>query len=183
MKGKLKGKLAPPRVEALGILQRLGCPPQVIAHCRRVADIALELALKASDRGFPVDLGLVEAGALLHDVGRSITHRVDHGAVGADMLRSIGIDEDIARIVERHVGAGIPADEAVELGLPKRDYMPSTLEEKIVCYADKLAKGSRRITYEEALMDLIEDLGEGHPAVKRLKRLHGEILEIVGDEG
>jgi len=181
LKGNLEERLVPPRAEALKILQRLGCPPQVVAHCNCVADIAVELALKALDKGFPVDIRLVEVGALLHDVGRSVTHGVSHGVLGAEMVRSLGLDEEIARIVERHVGAGIPAEEAAELGLPKRDYMPSTLEEKIVCYADKLAKGSRRITFEEALRDLVEDLGGSHPAVKRFKNLHREIVEMVGD--
>ncbi|MEM2122669.1 MAG: TIGR00295 family protein [Candidatus Bathyarchaeia archaeon] len=182
MKGSLKERLAPPRAEALEILKELGCPRQVIAHCRCVADVAVELALKALSKGFQADLRLIEAGALLHDVGRSVTHEVNHGVVGAEIVRSLGLDEEMAGIVEKHVGAGIPADEAVELGLPGRDYVPSTLEEKIVCYADKLVKGSRRISYEKALRDFVETLGKRHPAVERFRNLHSEIREMVGDD-
>lgn len=182
MKRSLKGRLVPSRSEALKILRRMGCPPHVAAHCERVADIAVELALKALDMCFPVDLRLIEAGALLHDIGRSVTHGVSHGVIGAKIVRSLGLDEDVARIVERHVGAGIPAEEAAELGLPNGDYMPSTLEEKIVCYADKLARGSQRMGYKEALEEFIRILGRDHPAVERFKKLHREILTLIGGE-
>lgn len=182
MRRSLRRRLVPAENEALKILRRMGCPPNVVAHCERVADIAVELALKALDRGFPVDLRLIEAGALLHDIGRSVTHGVDHGVIGAEIVRSLGLDEEVARIVERHVGAGIPAEEAAGLGLPRRDYIPSTLEEKIVCYADKLARGSQRMSYKEALKEFMEILGKDHPAIERFKRLHKEILTLIGNE-
>ncbi|MEM2735043.1 MAG: hypothetical protein QXV45_01985, partial [Candidatus Bathyarchaeia archaeon] len=64
------------------------------------------------------------------------------------------------------------------LGLPKGDYMPSTLEEKVVAYADKLIDGDRRITPEEFARRLSQSLGSKHPAISRFWRLHSEISAL-----
>jgi hypothetical protein len=87
--------------------------------------------------------------------------------------------EKLARIAEHHVGAGIPAGEAKELGLPEKDLVPHTAEEKIVTYADKLVVGRRRVPYGRALDFFMSDLGPEHPAVGRFKRLHDEIQGMM----
>lgn len=128
-----------------------------------------------------MDVELVEIGGLLHDIGRSKTHDVDHIVVGSEIARSLGLPEPILHIVERHIGAGITADEAEKMGLPSRDFVPQTLEEKIVAYADKLIEGRRRVSFEVALKSFSRELGPDHPAVHRLKRLHEEFLPIIGE--
>jgi uncharacterized protein len=97
--------------------------------------------------GYDIDLALVEVGALLHDLGRSVTHGVGHSAVGGELARGLGLPVAVVRIIERHIGAGIPADEALELGLPVRVYVPESLEEKLVAYADKLAEGRGEVEF------------------------------------
>jgi uncharacterized protein len=129
--------------------------------------------------GFGVDLGLVEAGALLHDLGRSVTHGVEHGAVGGEVARGLGLPLAVVRIVERHVGAGIPAVEAVEMGLPVGVYVPESWEEKVVCYADKLAKGDGEVAYGVTVAEMVEKLGGDHPAIGRMWALHGEIAGML----
>ncbi len=129
------------------MLHKAGCSSNVIAHCRAVCDVALEYASRNPD----VDTSLVEAGAMLHDIGRGSTHSIHHAQYGADLLRSMGIDEAIARIVECHTGAGLTADECTLLGLDARDCVPRTTEEKIVCHADNLIAGRRRTTIEESI--------------------------------
>jgi uncharacterized protein len=129
------------------ILQDAGCSPKVLAHCNAVTDVALEYAA-----GNPaVNFSLVEEGAMLHDIGRGITHGIDHAQKGADLLRSRGFPEEVARIVECHTGAGLTVEECIELGLAPRDCIPRTLEEKIVAHSDNLIAGSRRMTIEESL--------------------------------
>ena len=93
-------------------------------------------------------MNLVEVGALLHDIGRSKTHAIDHGVVGSKIAESEGLPESIVRIIRRHVGGGITAEEAEAFGWPKDVYMPETLEEKIVSYADKLIDKSKRVPIE-----------------------------------
>ncbi len=126
----------------------------------------LENAVKIQTR-FGADLQLIMAGAMLHDIGRTETHGVDHGVVGADIVREHGWDEELAKIVERHVGGGISKEEAVQQGLPKKDMMPTSLEEKIICHADNTAGGDGRL---EELID--RTISAGHiKSAKRMKDL------------
>jgi len=97
------------------------------------------------------DRELVKWGAMLHDIGRARTHGLDHGQIGADMCREMGIAEDIARIVECHIGAGLTAEECSREGLKEINCVPSTLEEKIVAHADNLIRGTDEISLEERL--------------------------------
>ena len=61
-----------------------------------------------------------------------------HGYLGAELLRSLGLPRH-ARVAERHTGSGLTREEIVahELPLPEGYYMPETLEEQVICYADK----------------------------------------------
>lgn len=164
--------------EAVRILRRAGCAENVIKHCLAVRDVALLLAKRIRENGHKVDLELVELGALFHDIGRSKTHGISHGVVGGEILRGLGL-ERLAPFAENHIGGGIPAEEARELGLPPKDYFPGSLEEKIVAYADKLVEGERVIRFEEALESFKRRLGSGHPAIERLLRLHREISGLL----
>lgn len=123
---------------------------------------------------------LVEAGALLHDIGRSRTHDVDHAIVGVEIAREMGLPEKLMSIIEVHIGAGIPADEAVQLGLPERHFFAETLEEKIVAYADKLIMGRREVPFETTVDSFALKLGEDHPSIERLWTLHNEMSRLLG---
>ena len=70
---------------------------------------------------------LIKKGALLHDIGRSKTHGITHAVEGVEIARKYGYTQDVLNIIERHIGAGITEEEAVELGLPKKSYLPQTL--------------------------------------------------------
>jgi uncharacterized protein len=124
-----------------------GCSTKVIAHCRAVTDCACEYAQANSS----VDFSLIQAGAMLHDIGRGSTHSIAHAQAGADLLRAKGFSEHIARIVECHTGAGLTADECSLLGLIPRDCIPTTIEEKIVCHADNLLAGTRLMSIEQSI--------------------------------
>ncbi|MCW3135931.1 MAG: TIGR00295 family protein [Canidatus Methanoxibalbensis ujae] len=164
--------------ECIGILREQGCPENVIRHCIAVADLAVEIAKNYDD----VDEEVVLRGALLHDIGRSKTHGIAHGIVGGEIARSLGLDEKIVKIIERHVGAGITADEAKRLGLPNTDLVPRTVEEKIVACADNLINGDRRISIEESLAEMRAKLGDDHPAIERAKKLYDEVLGASSSE-
>ena len=122
---------------------------------------------------------LVESGALLHDIGRSRSHEVGHAARGAEIARELGLPERVVHIIERHIGAGIPAEEAQQLGLPEGNYIPETLEEKIVAYADKLIAGRKEVGIEVTARDFSERLGEDHPSIQRLWDLDSEMKALL----
>ncbi|MCS7138911.1 MAG: TIGR00295 family protein [Crenarchaeota archaeon] len=169
----------PEEEECLKILQDEGVEDNVIRHAIRVSKIARELASRIRMRGYDVDEKLVVAGALLHDIGRSVTHDVSHGVIGGRIIRRRRLDERLARIVERHVGGGITRDEAEKLKLSDKDLIPETLEEKIVCYADKLVDGDKKVNFEETLKYFKEKLGPEHPAIKRLEELNEFFSKIL----
>jgi uncharacterized protein len=150
------------------LLREAGCSEKVIRHCQAVRDCALDYARRNPD----ADYALVEAGSMLHDIGRSRTHTIHHAQEGADILRTRGIPEAVARIVECHTGAGLTADECTLLGLAPRDCMPQTTEEKIVTHADNLIAGHRRVTIEESIASAIHLPAR---ARKRMYRLAGEV--------
>jgi uncharacterized protein len=133
------------------LLRNAGCSEKVVAHCRAVRDVALEYAR----RNPLVAVELVENGAMLHDIGRGMSHTIQHAQMGADLLRAQGYSEEIARIVECHTGAGLTADECTILRLSPRDCIPRTMEEKIVTHADNLIDGRTRVNIEDALISAI----------------------------
>jgi uncharacterized protein len=144
-----------------------------------VSKIAVRIGRRLKEKGHQVDMELVEIGAILHDIGRSKTHNADHAAVGGNMIRQLDITEPVARIVDRHIGAGIPEDEARALGLPEGVYVPETLEEKIVCYADKLIAGWREVDISVTVDDFAEKMGSDHPSIERLWSLHHEMEALL----
>ena len=86
---------------------------------------------------------------MLHDIGIIKTDApgikcfgtepyICHGILGAEMLRQEGLPRH-ARVCERHTGAGLSLNEIVSqnLPLPHQDFLPETLEEQVICYADK----------------------------------------------
>ena len=162
------------------ILREEGVPGNVIAHLDSVERKAVELAERAIARGHGVDVGLVRAGAALHDIGRSRMHGIRHAVAGAQILRGRGIDPRIVRIAERHIGAGITGQEAAKLGLPAGEYVPETLEEKIVAHADNVMEGGREVPLERTLWHVAKKLGKGHPALQRMRDLEREINKLVG---
>jgi uncharacterized protein len=169
----------PSRRQAIQFLYRSGCAGNVIEHCKTVAKLAVEIAEACKEKGLDANLQLVEIGALLHDIGRSKTHSVHHAVVGAEIARSLGLSEPVISIIKKHVGGGISAHEAKRLGWPKDVYFPQTLEEKIVSYADKLIEGSQRVSIERTIEKLSEEIP--HSAVARIRRLHEEMLTLIGD--
>jgi uncharacterized protein len=164
--------------EALSILKSL-CSKDVVEHCLAVSEYAYEIALAIKNNGYDVDVELVKLGGLLHDIGRSKTHGIEHGVAGAEILRNLGFDERVALIAERHIGAGITKEEAIELGLPPKDYLPVTLEEKIVAHADNLIFGTKRVEIDDVIKKFEKRLGKNHPSIKRIILLNDEINALL----
>lgn len=159
--------------ECINYLKNSGCSEEVIRHCRAVRNVAIRIAKKAN-----ADVNLVEAGALLHDIGRSKTHDIRHAVEGVKIAKELGLPDIIINIIKRHIGAGLESEEAELLGLPAKDYIPETLEEKIVCHADSLIDNNRKQNIEKTIE---KALLEGHKEyARRLVSLHKELSDICG---
>lgn len=149
----------------------------VTARALRIVDAHPELN---ADRTF------VEEAAMLHDIGilkcdaPSIEcHGTEpyllHGKLGADIMRAEGYPLH-ARVCERHTGAGITLQQIEEraLPLPKHDYLPESIEEKIVCYADKFYSKSHleaEKTPEQVEKSLAKFGSDGVERFREWKRL------------
>lgn len=130
------------RAPITALMREVGCPEEKVVHCQDVALVAVVLATALRNSGHAVDLDIVETAALLHDIGIAFTGddiSPEHCALGADFVRQRGYSEAAARCVERHEMGGITREEAEVFAFPRplRDtYLPQTLEEKSVAFAD-----------------------------------------------
>jgi uncharacterized protein len=161
------------KYNSFDILEEFNCPLYVIEHSKAVMLKAADLLLNFRGKA---DSDLVKAGAILHDVGRSKTSGIKHAIIGAEILRDNQFPPEIVNIVERHIGAGITKDEAEIMGLPPKDYLPTTLEEKIVAHADNLVHRTREVELDFVIGKWTNKMGANHPSISRLKKLHSELV-------
>ena len=152
-----------------GDLRRL-----LMKHSRQVADRCLLLAGRHPE--LQLDVAFLEESAMLHDIGirwchapsifcQGDEHYIRHGLIGGRILREEGYPKH-ARVSERHTGTGITKEqiERQSLPLPLADYIPETLEEQVVCYADKFyskSKPDRQMTVEQTAQSLAKFGQEG----------------------
>ena len=125
----------------------------LLRHSRQVADKAIAVADRHPE--LELDRAFLRHAAMLHDIGIFLTDAPGihchgtapyllHGRLGAEIMRREG-DERTARVCERHTGTGLTAAQIAAQGLPlpPGDYRPKTLEEQVICYADKFFSKSR----------------------------------------
>ena len=119
----------------------------LLIHSLSVAQKALKIV--DAHPNLPINRSFVREAALLHDIGTFMTDAptiqcfgeypyIAHGYLGADLLRKEGFERH-ALVCERHTGAGLTLEEIIErqLPVPHREMVPVTLEEQIICFADK----------------------------------------------
>jgi uncharacterized protein len=137
-----------------------------VPHCRAVTELALKIA--RSRPGLGADEKVLEYGGMLHDIGICITNApeigcfgdlpyIHHGYLGREILEKEGL-ELIAPVCERHIGVGITLEDIMknQLPLPHREMVPLTIEEKIVCYADKFFSKSSKNLFEPKPIEKIK---------------------------
>ncbi len=143
------------RTECMELLRQFDMPQHIRRHSLLVAEVALFLAARLNQNSSTLDLRLIEAGALLHDVGKmsSLETGENHAALGAQMLEGI-----VAPAVARIVGEHISLDSSQAAGPPT--------ESLIVNYSDKRVRHDRVVSIDERYDDLIERYAKTLPQVK-----------------
>lgn len=170
--------------DIIALLIKSGCSNDVVEHCKAVARYARKIALDISKsaqmkgKSANIDMNAVYLGALLHDIGRSRTHGIDHAVAGAAIAIENGLDDKVVKIIERHIGAGITKEEAAGLVLPVKDYLPVTVEEKIVAHADNLVFGEKVGTLKE-LVSGLRKKGLDEKIIQRIIDLNNEIRAMM----
>lgn len=154
----------------------------LVKHSEAVRDKALEIASRHPELN--IDKQFVAEAALLHDIGiletdapgiecRGTHPYIQHGIMGAKMLCDEGMPRH-ARVCERHTGSGITSDEVIakQLPLPHADYLPETIEEQLICYADKFFSKTR-IGSEDSLEKVRSKMAKlGLANLNRFEELH-----------
>lgn len=125
----------------------------LLRHSYAVARKALQIAEAHPE--MHLDKTFLEEAAMLHDIGiircdapgiecHGTQPYICHGRIGAEMMRQEGLLRH-ARVCERHTGAGLSRQEIIQqnLPLPTEDFLPETMEEQVICYADKFFSKTR----------------------------------------
>lgn len=166
----------PSREFAFDLLKKMKVPYHVRRHSLKVAEKALNIAEKITK--IKIDLDLIEIGALLHDIGRSKTHGFKHALIGGKILRDLGFPEELARICETHILGGLDKEDAKAVDLPERDFLPNSIEEKIICLADKHMAGTREVSIEQRFKKWFLKYGKTKILLKSKKRIENIQKEI-----
>jgi uncharacterized protein len=175
------------REEDVALLKNQGMNEEDLAHSIKVAEKALEIARRT---GKDMDLDLVARGALLHDLGKTQTHDIPHGRLGAELGLRLGLPPEVCLVMEKHIRGGLTAPEAIELGLPVKDYTLRRLEERIIIYADRLVdiitdpKGIVQSEREaetrfEEILRAYPRYGKNQITLERYLGYHAEIQGLV----
>ena len=154
---------------AFDLLKELNVPYHVRRHSLKVAEKALNLAEKIDEKD--IDKDLIEIGGILHDIGRSKTHDFRHAVIGAKILKERGFSKRLSRICETHMLGGLDKEDAKQVGLPEKDYLPFTLEEKIICLADKHISGTKDVSIEKRFEKWFSKYGKTQILTKAKERI------------
>ncbi len=151
----------------------------LLTHSEQVRDRAITIALSHPELG--ADISFIAEAAMLHDIGiifcdapkihcHGTHHYIEHGYLGAELLRKEGFPCH-ADVAERHTGTGLTLQQILQenLPLPHHDFCPRTIEEEIICYADKFYSKSHigeTLTIEKVRQSLWK---YGHDTVLRFE--------------
>lgn len=140
----------------------------LLRHSKQVAERAVEICMAHPE--WKADTAFVHEASMLHDIGIFLCHApkifcfgkepyIRHGFLGGQLLREAGLPKH-ARVAERHTGSGLTVTQILRqnIQLPPKDWMPETIEEKVICYADKFFSKSNpdRIATSEQIRQQME---------------------------
>jgi uncharacterized protein len=159
--------MIPSREECLRLMNRYGMLENIISHSLEVAKVALFISVELKKKGQRIDLGLVEAASLLHDLTKTecLKTKNDHARTGCQVLKGLGY-ERVGDIVAQHIW------------LRKGGDPFSVSEEEIVNYADKRVMHDRIVSLEERFRDLRTRYGLNPRGMDYLDQLQREMYGI-----
>jgi len=162
-----KRERIPTREECLMLMERYGMLDNIVEHSLKVAKVALFLSSELNRSGQRIDLRLVEASSLLHDITKTICLRTkeDHTSTGYHLLKGMGY-ERVGQVVGQHVW------------LEKKGDSSSVSEEEVVNYADKRVRHDEIVSLDERFNDLKKRYGRNEESIAYLERMEKTILEV-----
>lgn len=161
----------------------------LVRHSQQVAERAQ--AICEAHPEWQADMTFVQEAAMLHDIGIYLCHApkiycfgnepyIRHGFLGGQLLRELNLPRH-ARVAERHTGSGLTVEQIKRqnIPLPLQDWLPETIEEKVICYADKFFSKSRpdNIASPEDICRQMEKFGKD--SLENWLRLEKEMNTFV----
>ena len=147
--------------KCIELIENCGQPPQVIEHCKAVAEVSRALALALNAKGLSLDAELCWRGGLLHDIRR--TQR-PHAIWGMLCVMEAGLRKE-ARIVGAHMGDFIDTDRVAE--------------KEVVYIADKITQGTGRVSVAERYARSLEKFTGDEEAVKAAHERREQSLTLA----
>lgn len=161
-----------------------------VPHCQAVTELAIKIVQAHPE--LKADVEKVMYGSMLHDIGICFTDAPEigcygelpylaHGYKGRELLEKEGLPL-IAPVCERHIGVGISIDDIRNrnLPLPLRDMTPQSIEEKIVCYADKFFSKSADNLFQPKPLHKVEKSVKKYGEDKW--NIFEEMMQLFGTE-
>lgn len=152
----------------------------LLRHSEAVTEKCLEIAGKNPELN--PDLEFIKEAAMLHDIGiiKTNTPRLDcfgehsyicHGYLGREILIKEGYPYH-ALVCERHIGVGLTVEdiESQKLPLPVKDYVPLSVEEQIICFADTFFSKKNNLKKEKSVKEVLNTIKKyGHKNTERFQ--------------
>lgn len=159
---------APPDMRCLELWDQFAMLPHIREHSLAVAQVATHLALTAKSKGLPVDVQLVRASALLHDIAKTYTigHGGNHSQLGGAWMQEILGNPLLAMGITHHVHWPWPVD-------AKAHFLPMA-----IIYADKRVMHNRIVALDERFEDLYARYGTTEYIRQRLAESLEQSREI-----
>jgi uncharacterized protein len=160
--------MIPSRETCLHLMEQKGMLPQIRGHSLQVCRVALCLGENLISHFQELNMGLIEAGALLHDIAKTecIKSKGNHVLIGAEMVRTLGF-HSVARIVAHHVH--------LENEFPRNGSIDEVV---LVHYADKRVLHEEVVDLEERFAYLTKTYGSSDEVVKRIETLYQDTLQL-----
>jgi len=163
----------PTKNECEQLLERYDTPQHVRGHCRAVAETAYTVAEALNEKGFDLDLELIMAAGMLHDIVRT---QDKHWEGGADIAEKLGYAA-VADIIRVHMHYSPFSD------------IDKVTETDMVCLGDRLVKEDRYVGIDARIQYIIDKaVRNGHPEAepfilekkKDTERFIEQIEKIIG---
>jgi uncharacterized protein len=197
---------------AINLLRQKKLSEDKIIHSEAVADLALKIADEIAKSGIKIDKKIVEAGALLHDVGLSVfgergfeeeqEHPTpEHCVIGGKIALENGFPESVAECIECHELWSREEARIVKFPEPiEKDYIPKSWEAKAVAYADMVVfaaveEGHNLWKEQDAMIKTYhpyinkcfknatgKNIEEDHPLIQRIDKFHKEMIRYLKPE-
>jgi len=161
MTGTFKQPDIPTPTDCLELMSAHGMLPNIREHSLLVREVAVHLGTSLVEAGFALHLDLIEAAALLHDLGKTscLGTALNHAEWGAQALTAAGYPE-VAQVVREHIF--LESDGTDPLAIR---------EAEVVNYADKRVLHTRVVTLTDRFVDLMERYGKSEEAKRRIAGL------------